>query len=697
MVTSNTKGFWLENSGSGTFTERLLFNERTSAVTAADIDNDGDVDIAMCTQSPSTQQSELFVLYNDGAASPTFTPTSIASGILVVSSVDLKDINLDGRLDVVIESADAPVVRYYRNNINNTFTQQTIFNNNSFYSIQPPTMADIDGDGDLDAISGNFSLGWLALFTNNGSGGFSGTTNIGNVTNPNAVTTADLNNDGDLEIISTSFIGDNLSWLSTDLIPPTLISNNPDNAANNVPLTQSISTGFNSIITSSQINSDNLVLTGSQSGIFSGTFSGFNSPNITFNPSRNFKPGEKITATVTADLVDNPTSFSFLATVPVEGVPASEISSKRIVSDNSGQTTSVVLADMDNDGDLDMVVASFADDKIAWHENDGQSNPTFTEHIITTTADGVWNVDVADVNGDGLMDILSVSVGNNYSLWFESDGASTPGFSPRLLGTFSTNPRCIVGGDIDSDGDIDILVASFDNDLIRWYSNNGNVNPGFGTSNIDNTLDGVRNFTLGDMDNDGDLDVIVATFNDNTISWLENDGAENPVFTKNIISTTATGAQWVRVGDLNGDGFLDVVSASAGNNKISVYMNNGDANPDFSETILTTDAISARGIEIGDIDGDGDLDIAAISSGDNTLRWFENNGDATLFTEKLVNTNVQGGFGVALGDINGNGTLDMVSASQDDNTIAWYATSICPDGNRLYVKSDATGGNDGSS
>src|SRR5690606_12102527 len=140
------------------------------AIAAADIDNDGDVDVVLSTYSPSNQLSDVFVYYNNGAASPTFSPTQIATGLLIVGNIDLKDVNLDGRLDVVIHSLTSPIIRYYRNNAGNTFTLQTIFSSNSFFNIQAPAMADLDGDGDVDAISGNFSNGTIALFTNSGSG-----------------------------------------------------------------------------------------------------------------------------------------------------------------------------------------------------------------------------------------------------------------------------------------------------------------------------------------------------------------------------------------------------------------------------------------------------------------------------------------------------------------------------------------------
>ncbi len=64
----------------------------------------------------------------------------------------------------------------------------------------------------------------------------------------------------------------------------------------------------------------------------------------------------------------------------------------------------VHVADMDGDGDLDIVSASMDDDTIAWYENDGAANPTWSAADIATSADGAWDVHVADMDGDGDLD-----------------------------------------------------------------------------------------------------------------------------------------------------------------------------------------------------------------------------------------------------------------------------------------------------
>ena len=77
----------------------------------------------------------------------------------------------------------------------------------------------------------------------------------------------------------------------------------------------------------------------------------------------------------------------------------------RTISSSADYAWSVYAADIDNDGDLDVLSASYSDDKIAWYENDGAADPSFTARTITTSADGARSVFAADIDGDGDLDI----------------------------------------------------------------------------------------------------------------------------------------------------------------------------------------------------------------------------------------------------------------------------------------------------
>ena len=169
------------------------------------------------------------------------------------------------------------------------------------------------------------------------------------------------------------------------------------------------------------------------------------------------------------------------------------------------------------------------------------------------------------------------------------------------------------------------------------------------------------------MDSDGDLDVLSASRNDDTIAWYENNGAQS--FSAHVISTTAAAAFAVYAADLDGDGDLDVLSASVFDDKIAWHENDGAQS--FTEHAISSTADGARSVYAADMDGDGDLDVLAASAFDETIAWYENDGSG-IFTEQIISTVTDDARSVFAADIDGDGDLDVLSASYDDDTIAWH-------------------------
>ena len=148
------------------------------------------------------------------------------------------------------------------------------------------------------------------------------------------------------------------------------------------------------------------------------------------------------------------------------------------------------------------------------------------------------------------------------------------------------------------------------------------------------------------------------------------------------------GAMSVFIADVNRDGRPDILSASAGDNKIAWYQNQGGGS--FSAgTNVTTTAQAARSVWAGDLDGDGDIDILSASLDDNKIAWYDNNGSQS-FTLRTISTTVNGAISVAAADLDGDGDLDVVAAAYFGDSVVWYenrsgqvavaTTSIAPVG-----------------
>ncbi|MGB2984339.1 MAG: FG-GAP-like repeat-containing protein, partial [Phycisphaerae bacterium] len=199
----------------------------------------------------------------------------------------------------------------------------------------------------------------------------------------------------------------------------------------------------------------------------------------------------------------------------------------------------------------------------------------FTEHVISTTADGAFSVFATDVDGDGNTDVLSASIFDDKIAWYESDGGSPPAFTERVISTTADGAFSVFATDMDGDGDTDVLSAWYFDDKIAWYESDGGWPPSFTERVISTATNGPRSVFATDLDGDGDTDVLSASLLDDKIAWYESDGGSPPTFTESVISTTADGAYSVFATDVDGDGDTDVLSASTFDDKIAWYENTG--------------------------------------------------------------------------------------------------------------------------
>jgi len=179
-----------------------------------------------------------------------------------------------------------------------------------------------------------------------------------------------------------------------------------------------------------------------------------------------------------------------------------------------------------------------------------------------------------------------------------------------------------------------------------------------------------------DVDGDGDIDVLSASNNDDKIAWYENNGSE--IFTAYNISDSADGGFFVYAVDMDGDGDMDVLSASSNDDKIAWYENDGNEN--FTAYTITDSADGTYSVFAVDVDGDGDMDVLSASRFDYKIAWYENDGNEN-FTTHIIPTTADSAFSVYAVDMDGDGDMDVLSASNNNGKIAWYEN----DGNENFT------------
>lgn len=337
--------------------------------------------------------------------------------------------------------------------------------------------------------------------------------------------------------------------------------------------------------------------------------------------------------------------------------------SSQIYGQDSG--TGVALGDLDGDGDVDAFVTngfrSQESNRIWINQGDG----TFVEGQ-QFAADESNAVALGDLDGDGDIDAYVANNGEN-TVWLNNQ---IPQSNSELVdhpvsGIDPVNSLGVALGDLDGDNGLDaVVVGSFTNGVqIRFNSGNGEFFPGPDLSTTGFPL--YEDVAIGDLDNDGDLDIVLAdaSIGMNRIWWNRLD--ENNEFVEGPLLNTENVAQAVSIADLDGDNFLDIAVATAGTNPI--WWNQRDLTFTASSAIVPDNETD---IALGDLDGDGDIDAFITHRITTNLpdRVWLNNGNRT-FTLHDQMLGFSTSFAVALSDLNGDRKLDAFVAGGGGNSV----------------------------
>jgi thiamine biosynthesis lipoprotein len=391
--------------------------------------------------------------------------------------------------------------------------------------------------------------------------------------------------------------------------------------------------------------------------------------------------------------------FASFENEPAASLPRFE---EHLIADRYGYAYGLAAADLDGDGHLDLTSADISGkpphSTLYWYRNDGFGH--FERHIIHQQEPGWFERHaVADLNADGRPDVAIVNNRDGQLLWFANPKeAPTGAWRRHVVSTDAPRAYDVALADLDGDGDADAAVSGYASGLILWFKNpgaKGHASP-WPRAVIDQKMPEARTIRAGDFNGDGRPDLLAASVgaenvpadvldvshHGSSIVWYENPGEGQADWTKRVIDAQSRAPIHGQPVDLDGDGDLDVVMAlgmraalaPAEKHEVAWFENLGRPGKggEWKKHHIAPLPYAFEAVS-GDLDGDGDIDVAATAwaMGDR-LVWFENSAGpgaaAGPWKMHLVRTNWPAANQVIIADFDGDGRPDLAATADDGSS-----------------------------
>lgn len=608
------------NQGDGTFGMGAAIGDTphdTACLALGDLNGDGYLDVVF------GNVNELNEVYLNNRQGGFDQGQAVSSDIDNTCAAALGDVNEDGYLDIVYGNY-GQTNRLYINRGDGTFDAGSDITESQM-DTRAIRLADINGDGHLDVVSGNWAQP-DEICTGDGRGEFSqGETLDDDARETTALDIGDINNDGRPDIVAANYARKNRIYLNLGERQWD-IKDLPDDdfLTTDVCLADLDGNGVLDVITADNSLSFHYFL---------------NNGKASFNDTSALadEAGEAMCVAAgdmngdgRVDIVggnQGARSLLFLN----NGCVNPFLGSKSVaLLDDSTDTTALVETDLNGDGFPDIVTGNMNQPSL-YYLNDGSG--MFPEgRPLTGNSYKTTSVAAGDLNRDGLSDVVAgnmkqkskIFLYNGEDIWEESD-----------LSEDEYATTAVAVSDLNGDGLPDVVAANVDHEAQLFLG----VGDGTFKKGLDITDDVFDTFALavGDVNNDGHLDVVTGNYGAKNRLYL-NSGGVQPFagVSGSDISDDIFPTLSVKLGDVNGDGFLDCVTGN--HDEVNrVYLNNGTSSP-FGGVVgedISVEKEETYSICLGDLDEDHDIDIAFGNNADQD-RICLNNGTGAPFSGVLA-------------------------------------------------------------
>lgn len=298
-------------------------------------------------------------------------------------------------------------------------------------------------------------------------------------------------------------------------------------------------------------------------------------------------------------------------------------------------------------------------------------------HTINSSMGGCHYAAPADMDGDGDLDVLAQSTHNYDVSWFENDGSGGSWNTHSVCSNYPLH-RCVYPGDLDADGDMDVVGANSasSNPGIEWFRNDDGIGDIWTRLSIDDQFGDPNFVCCADINGDDRVEVIAPSrISPNQIAWWESSTQPpDSLWDKHVVSSSSQDGLELFTIDLDQDGDMDVLCANDHSaSGLQFWENIDGVGTDWELTRINASNDDARSVHAADIDGDGDLDVVACGTRYFYLSWFENLDDTCgAWEEHILSTTLDENRGVHAADVTDDGYVDILVAVWEDNQLLLY-------------------------
>jgi len=467
--------------------------------------------------------------------------------------------------------------------------------------------------------------------------------------------------------------------------------------ATTAPSGQTVSAGtaitvtFDQAINPQTVSSASFRVFGRWSGPAKGQFAFLeNNVTVSFQPNEPFIAGEmvwvqlsKSIASANGGTLEKPYAWPFAikSSPGFLDQPLETTIELRLPGEDYLQTYGAYAGDMNNDGYSDLVAVNESSDDLRILLNDGTGHyPSF--EVYDTGDDSTPSPsEGADFNNDGEIDLVVTTAWDSEVRVLMGDGLGN--FTNMDTYFTSNGVRGVVVGDFNGDGWDDMLTTNRLAGNITIFLNDGDGTFSASTLNLPDQDETAC--ALVDANHDGILDIYYAAFNSQVCGVLLGDGTGAFTLSSQV---AVQGRPWmIGAADLNGDGHPDLVSANSNSNKIAVLFSDGSGGLSQPTHYAPPNCQFPLAVDIGDIDGDGDMDFITSNYSSDNYTVFENDGIGQ-FTTPVTLLAPKASSCAILHDRDNDGDIDITGTDEEADVILLFKNPGMPNNDREQLISD---------